>query len=354
MSESREPGPVRWPAEWEPHRATWFTWPHNRDTWPGRLAAVEAAFVEMVAALAGRERVCVTVRDEAHRDHVARRLAARDLGAGVEWLLAPTNDAWVRDHGAIFVFDADRELVALDFGFDAWGRKYPPWDLDDAMPAAMAAARDLPRFEADFVLEGGSVDGNGAGAVLTTESCLLHTNRMRPGEASRTKDEMERRLARWLGAEQVLWLPGGIEGDDTDGHVDDVARFVDERVIVAVRESDPSDPNHAILEANWARLGSFRDVRGRSFDRVALPMPAAFEVEGARCPASYANFYLANGVALVPVFDAPEDARALAILDELLPGRDVVPIPAGDLVVGLGACHCLTQQEPALPGVLAR
>ncbi len=337
---------LTWPAEWEPHRATWLAWPHNPDTWPGRLPAVEAAFLDMVAALHGHEEVCVAVLDEAHGERVLDQLVPRGLDRGTRLVPLPTDDAWVRDHGPVFLRGPGAEAVAVEFGFDAWGRKYPPWDRDAAVPARIAALRDVPRLSAGFVLEGGSVDGNGAGTILTTSSCLLQTNRLQPGEAPRTREGMEARLADWLGAEQVIWLGDGIEGDDTDGHVDDIARFVSTSVVVAAREEDPSDPNHAPLEANWRRLGEARLASGEAIQRVALPMPPALFADGARLPASYANFYLANDTALVPVFGAPSDARALAILRELLPGRVLAPIPARDLVAGLGACHCLTQQEP--------
>ncbi len=342
----REQG-LRWPAEWEPHRATWLAWPHNRETWPGRLAEAEAAFVEMVRALVGREEVCIAVRDEPHREHVARLLEPLGPEAGVSFHSLPTDDAWVRDHGPVFLQDGRGGLQAVDFGFDAWGRKYPPWDRDDAVAAHIAELRRVPRLEAGFVLEAGSVDGNGAGTILTTASCLLNDNRRREGEPPRTRKGMERRLRDWLGAEQVLWLGDGIVGDDTDGHVDDIARFVSELVVVAAVEPDPHDANHAPLAANLERLQQMRDARGRPLDVVPLPMPPPVYVDGLRCPASYANFYLANGVALVPVFGVPSDERALAVLREVLPDRRLAPIPARELVLGLGACHCLTQQEPA-------
>jgi len=335
----------RWPAEWEPHRATWLAWPHNPETWPGRLEAAEAAYLEMVRALQGQELVCINVPDPRTRDRVQAQLAKSGLEAGVELLVVPTDDAWIRDHGPIFLQGPGGALAAADFRFDAWGGKYPPWDRDDAVPRAIAGLRGLHRFEADFVLEGGSVDGDGEGTLLTTESCLLNPNR----EPGRTREGMETRLHDWLGAERVLWLGDGIAGDDTDGHVDDIARFVAPATVVAVEEPDPSDPNHAVLEANLRRLRAMRDARGRSLAVVGLPMPPPRVVDGVRRPASYANFYLANARALVPVFDAPSDARALDVLRELLPGREVVPIPAGDLVVGLGAVHCLTQQEPGTP-----
>ncbi len=337
---------LRWPAEWEPHRATWLAWPHNHETWPGHLEQAEAAFVEMVAALQGHEEVCLAVLDEAHAERVLSRLAPRGLDRGTRLHAIATDDAWIRDHGPIFLEASAGAAVIAHFGFDAWGGKYAPWDRDVEVPRRIAALRGLPRVEADFVLEGGSVDGNGAGTVLTTTSCLLADNRRRPGEPPRTREQMEARLHEWLGAEAVLWLGEGIAGDDTDGHVDDLARFVGETCVVAAREPDDRDPNHGPLEENWRRLGELREARGRRLERVALPMPPPVIVDGVRCPASYANFYLANGTALVPVFDEPSDARALAILGELLAGREIAPIPARALVLGLGACHCLTQQEP--------
>ena len=301
-------------------------------------------------ALAGRERVRVDVRDARMEEAVRRTLAGAGVSdAGVELFHHPTNDAWVRDHGPIFaVRDAGgaRERAVLDFGYDAWGGKYPPYDLDDAIPRRVAAALGLPRLEPGFVLEGGSVDGDGAGTLLTTETCLLKPTRRRPGEAERTRPEMERRLEAWLGARRVVWLGGEVEGDDTDGHVDDLARFAAPGVVVAVVEPDASDPNHAPLADNLQRLRAARDAAGRPFEVVELPMPPPVVWRGERCPASYANFYLANGVALVPVFGVAQDERALATLRELLPGRDVVPVSARHLVVGLGAVHCLTQQEP--------
>jgi agmatine deiminase len=333
----------RWPAEWEPHRATWIAWPHNEETWPGRLEGVVASFVEMVRVLHGKERVCITVVDPAAEEAVRRRLSGAGVESGLEFHHFPTNDAWIRDHGPLFV-SSGSEVAVVDFRFDAWGRKYPPWDLDDRIPQAVAAVRRMRRFGVETVLEGGAVDGNGSGSLLTTESCLLNPNR----GPSRSREALEQLLHDTLGARNVLWLAGGIEGDDTDGHVDDLCRFVDPSTVVTAMEEDPRDPNHAPLSENLRRLRKMRDQDGKPLTVATLPMPPPLRIAGLRCPASYANFYLANGVALVPVFQAPSDARALAILRDLLPGRDVVPIPARDLVVGLGAVHCLTQQEPAL------
>jgi agmatine deiminase len=298
-----------------------------------------------VRALQPREEVRLLVRDAAMEEEARRTLAAQgvELERGLRFLHVPTDDAWARDTGPIFVFAADGALRLLDFGFNAWGGKYPPWGQDDAVPRQVAELLGAVRLEPGFVLEGGSLDGNGRGAILTTEACLLNANRA----AGRSREQMEHRLARWLGARAVLWLGDGICGDDTDGHVDDVARFVAPDAVVAALEPDASDPNHAPLQANWQRLRAARDADGKPLRLAALPMPPARLANGQRCPASYANFYLANGVALVPTFGAASDARALAVLRECLPEREVVGIPCAELVAGLGAIHCLTQQQPA-------
>lgn len=308
----------------------------------------------MVRALVPHETVCINVVDEAMEAHVRDCLkqAGVDPDGNVRCFPIPTDDAWIRDHGPLFLVGKGspgaRDRVLLDFAFNAWGGKYPPWDRDSAVPRAMAKQLGLPRIETDWVLEGGSIDGNGADVVLTTESCLLHPNRN--GNANGDPPDrlaVEDRLCETLACEQVIWLDGGIAGDDTDGHIDDVARFVSADRIICVREDDAHDVNARVLANNWQRLRAARDRRGRSFDLISLPMPPPIEIDAARCPASYTNFYLANQVALVPVFDVPTDLRALSILADCLTGREIVPIYARDLVIGLGAVHCLTQQEPA-------
>jgi agmatine deiminase len=309
---------------------------------------VEAAYVEIVRALHGREQVCILVQSEASAERVRVRLksAGVDPDRGVELHPIPTDDAWVRDTGGVVVVregPGGRDRALVDFGFDAWGGKYEPFDRDAAVADEMARALALPRHRVELILEGGSIDGNGRGALLTTESCLLHENR-----GARSPELLERMLADVLGALRVIWLSGIVAGDDTDGHVDDLARFVGPDVVVAAHEPDPADANHAALAANLERLERATLPEGGRLSVERLPMPRPVLVGGSRCPASYANFYVANGVVLVPVFDDPQDARALSILGELLEGREVVPIPARDLVVGLGAVHCLTQQEPSL------
>lgn len=336
---------TRWPAEWEPHAATWLSWPHNPDTWPRRLREAEAEYVVLVRLLAEREPVRINVQDAAHEERV-RTLLGRDVEDDVSCFHHPTDDAWVRDHGPIFVLDSAGEPSLVDFGFDAWGGKYPPWSRDDAIPRRVAQALGMSRRTADFVLEGGSIDGDGRGTVLTTETCLLSASRRREGEPERTRPELERRLAEWLGTRHVIWLGGEVAGDDTDGHIDDLARFVAPGVVVAAVEADASDPNHAPLAENHARLRAAHTADDELLTVVPLPMPPPRIVAGERTPASYANFYLANGAVLVPVFGVPSDARACAILGEVFEGRDVVPVPCTELVSGLGAVHCLTQQQP--------
>ena len=335
----------RWPAEWERHRATWLSWPHNVETWPDALPAVRATFAKFVRALAPHEAVEIGVADDAMEDvaRAAIRAAGADPDRNVRFHRYPTTDAWCRDHGPIFVVRPDGSRAFCDFRFDNWGRKYPGWELDDAVPRHVEKILGLPRFACDVVLEGGGIDGDGLGTVLTTEACLLNPNR----GSGRTRDAMERVLGDFLGARQVIWLGDGIEGDDTDGHVDDIARFVAPGVVVAASCDDPADPNHALLAENLRRLRAARDVRGRALSVVELPMPPRIEAFGQRSPASHANFYVANGAVLVPVFGAASDARALAILGELMPDREIVGIPCAELVSGFGAIHCVTQQEPA-------
>lgn len=325
------------PPEWAPHAATWLSWPHNRKTWPEGLEQAEAALAEGVVALAEGEAVHINVRDGEHAARV-ERLFPRLVSAGKVVLEPiPTNDAWCRDHGAIVVRDAEGRRVALDFRFNAWGGKYPPFDLDDAVARRMAEALRLECLSIDMVLEGGSIEVNGAGTLLTTEQCLLNPNR-NPALGRR---EIGAALARYLGARRVVWLGEGIAGDDTDGHIDDMTRFVSEDAVLTAVENDPADANHAPLAENLRRL---RELRLRV---VELPMPRPRHRGAERLPASYANFYIGNRVVLLPVFGDPQDRAAVEILAGCFPQRQVVPIDSRALVVGLGAFHCLTQQVPA-------
>lgn len=338
----------RWPAEWESHEATWLSWPHNQETWPGRMAAVERAFVAIVRALHEREKVCIGVNDAAMENAVRSLLAREGLGSDsrIGCHVIPTDDAWIRDHGPLFlVRDSGklRERAVMDFGYNAWGGKYPPWDRDTQVSGRIASLLGLHRFRTSTVLEGGSIEGNGHGMLMTTESCLLNPNR----GAGRTRDSIEQLLRANLGVERVLWLAQGIVGDDTDGHVDNLARFVAPDVAVASFEDDVHDPNYPALAENFSRLVAAAEGGGRKLSVVKLPMPPPLIVDGARFPASYANFYLANEVVLMPRYGAPSDVVAAAVLGELFPEREIVGIPSCDLVIGLGSVHCLTQQEPS-------
>lgn len=347
------------PAEWEPHLATYLVWPHNRDTWPGKFDAIPPVFATMAAAITSFEPLRVMVRDKemaaAAREMIvaAAGAALRDTNLEVlqriEFAIIPTNDSWVRDHGPIFVnrvADGGAPAqIALDFGFNSWGEKYGAYDLDDAVPRRLGERFGFAVIEPAMVLEGGSIDTDGAGTVLTTESCLLNPNR----NPALGRAEIEERLKCWLGARAVLWLGAGIAGDDTDGHVDDLARFVAPGRVVTVVEDDPRDENHAALAENLRRLRAMRDADGRALKVETLPMPPALHYEGTRLPASYANFYILNGGVLMPTFGCVEDGAAAATLERLFPGRRVVGIPSLDLVWGLGAIHCLTQQHPLPP-----
>ncbi|HEX6987610.1 MAG TPA: agmatine deiminase family protein, partial [Planctomycetaceae bacterium] len=346
------------PAEWEPHAATWLSWPHNERSWPGKFETVEPVYAAMVRAIAESEAVHINVADAAMERRAQRFLADAGAKGEIAFHHVPTNDAWCRDHGAIFVvgtgngeqgagedgnpFPVPRSpLAATQWRYNAWGGKYPH-DLDDHVAWRMASILGVPRFERPIVLEGGSIDVNGAGALLTTEACLLNPNR-NPGLS---RERIEAELRDGLGVDEVLWLGDGIAGDDTDGHVDDLTRFVAERTVVTVVESDPHDENYAVLRENLRRLRSMT-VGGRPLEVVELPMPPAVVYEGQRLPASYANFYITNGAVLLPGYDRATDERATAILSEHFPNREVVVIDCTDLIWGLGAFHCLTQQVPA-------
>ena len=347
----------RMPAEWATHQATWFSWPHNVDTWPepGELAAVERAMAAAVAALAQGELVHINVLDPEHAAHVRRALGPDFNPGRVHLHEVPTNDAWCRDHGAIFVLEdvlgpegtaGSTRLLALDFRFNAWGGKYPPFDLDDAVAAHMARILGADSAGLDMVLEGGSIDVNGEGALLTTERCLLNANR-NPGL---NRGEIEQALRLTFGVQQIIWLDDGIVGDDTDGHVDDISRFVAPDCVLTMVEPDRGDPNHAPLAENLERLRAVRLADGRPLRIIELPMPGPVLRGGDRLPASYANFYVGNSVVLLPVFGDPNDARAVATLEACFPGRRVVAIDSREVVVGLGAWHCLTQQVPSASG----
>jgi agmatine deiminase len=336
----------RMPAEWAPHQATWVSWPHNENSWPGKIEQIQPVYAQMIAALAESEPVHINVRDEAMAERVTALLQAAQADLSrITLHRFPTNDAWCRDHGAIFVYDEsgpERKLVATDWGYNAWGNKYPPFDLDNQIPRRMAEFLGVDRVEGGMILEGGSIDTNGAGVLLTTEQCLLNENR----NPDLTQEQIEQRLREVLGVEQILWLGDGIVGDDTDGHVDDITRFVAEDTILTAVEEDPSDENYAALQENLARLQQMTDQHGKPFKIITIPMPPAVIYQDQRLPASYANFYIGNSVVLVPFYGHANDQRAAEIIQGCFPDRKVVGIDCRDIIWGLGAWHCLTQQVP--------
>ena len=332
------------PAEWESHMATWLSWPRPEGiSFPDSFDRVMPALRAMIEALIESEQVCINVFNDSHEAEVQSVLRGLPV-EGITFYRVPTNEPWCRDHGPIFLTrDLEPRLAVVDWDYNAWGNKYPPFDLDDVVPTRLAQILNVPAFYPRMILEGGAIDVNGAGALLTTESCLLNPNR----NPNLRREEIEQRLRDFLGVREILWLGDGIAGDDTDGHVDDLARFVSERTIVTVVEDDRHDENYAPLQENLARLREMK-ICGRSIDIVTLPMPKRIVREGLRLPASYANFYIANSCVLVPIFADPADELALSILRECFPGRRVVGINCRELIWGLGTFHCLTQQQPAV------
>jgi agmatine deiminase len=334
----------RMPAEWEPHAATWLAWPHKENSWPGNFAPIPAVWVEIVRALAPDERVNILVNDSAAAAGVCDLLRAAGVpGRTVSLYEIPTDDAWIRDAGPIFI-TRRTEIAAVKWRYNAWGGKYPPWDLDDAVAEKICAASAVPVFRPGIVLEGGSIDVNGQGTLLTTEACLLNHNR----NPHLRREEIEQYLRDYLGVRHILWLGQGIVGDDTDGHIDDLARFVDASTVVTVLETNSHDENFEALHANYERLCRMTDQDGNELRVITLPMPAPVFYRDQRLPASYANFYIGNGVVLVPTFNDPNDAVALQTLQNLFPQRRVAGIDATEMVWGLGAIHCVTQQQPAV------
>jgi agmatine deiminase len=348
-----QPDPVelglRMPAEWEPHEATWVAWPHCREDWPDKFAAIPWVYTEIVRHLHRSEHVCILVNDIRTAQRVEGLLGRAGIDMeSVDFFDFPTDRVWTRDYGPIFIVDAAGRLGVTDWHFNGWA-KYANWQRDDAVPEQVSAILEVPRWEPTWagrrvVLEGGSIDVNGQGLLLTTEECLLSPIQERNPGLTRT--DLEAVFARYLGVRKVLWLGRGIAGDDTHGHVDDLARFVAPGTIVTVVEDDPADANYEALQENLERLRGLTDLDGRKFEVVTLPMPDPVVFDGQRLPASYANFYVANDRVLVPTFNDPNDRLALGILAELFPGRTVAGIHAVDLVWGLGTLHCLTQQQP--------
>jgi agmatine deiminase len=330
----------RWPAEWERHAATWVSWPHNENTWPGAFEPVPEEFARLVLAIGEVEPIHVLAAGDALR-------TAEHLVGGRENVILhdiATNDAWARDHGPTFLAGRpDLPHALVDWEYNAWGGKYPPFDLDNQVPRRVAELTGRRRYSAGIVLEGGAIEGDGEGTVMTTASCVLNSNR----NANMTRERMEQYFADYLGARRVLWLPRGeLAGDDTDGHIDQLARFVAPATVVAAVCEDAADENYQPLAENLSFLRGAQDAAGRTLDVIPLPLPAPKFFAGQRLPACYCNLYIASGLVLVPQFSDPADQRAVAILREAMPNHEVRGLPSLNLVWGLGSFHCLTQQEP--------
>jgi agmatine deiminase len=335
------------PAEWTTHTATWLTWPKDPVTWPDRVPQVQQIFVDMIAALTPHEKVNLLVDDQESENAVRQR--CRFYSAeNLIFHQIETVDSWIRDYGPNFLISDRQQLAFNNWCFNAWGDKYEDLKRDDQIPSILAPKLNVEHFEPGIVMEGGSIEVNGAGCVLTTEQCLLNKNR----NPHLSQNEIEEFLKNYLGVEKVLWLGEGIVGDDTDGHIDDIARFVAEDVIVCAVEDDPSDANYELLQDNLKRLKSMTNANGNEFEIVTLPMPGIVGGTSTdtrnldRLPASYANFYIANKVVLAPVFGHSNDLRAVETLQSLFPTRRVMPINCEPLVWGMGTIHCVTQQQP--------
>jgi len=383
--DASEPSPAalgyRMPAEWEPHAATWLAWPHYHGDWPGKFEPIPWVYAEIIRNLAKHERVELIVNNAVAARQARRMLdRANALSENIRFHHWPTNRIWLRDSGCIFVKCGAGALarekptqsdacLGLKFRFNAWA-KYSNWGYDEKIGSLMARVKTPTLRQAQgrlsraksaremghphvihplsggkrIVLEGGSIDVNGAGTILTTEECLL--SKVQERNSHMTRVQYEKTFADYLGAPHTIWLGRGIVGDDTHGHVDDLTRFVAEDTVITMVEPNSKDPNHGRLRANLRRLQSARDQDGKQLTIVELPMPQAVVFEGRRLPASYANFYIANGVVLAPVFNRPNDRIALNTLTQLFPKCEIVPIYSGDFIWGLGAMHCMTQQQP--------
>ncbi len=333
------------PAEFAKHTATWLSWPHKEASWPGKIETIYPVYAEFIKRVAEGEIVNINVVDEAMKKKALGHLQAvnADLSK-VNFFMHPTNDAWCRDHGPAFLLNpkADHKKVIVDWGYNAWGGKYPPFDLDDNIPTLIAKHYNIPVYYPGIVMEGGSVEFNGEGTVLTTTSCLLNENR----NPHLNQKQIEEYLYNYYGVQHILWLGDGIVGDDTDGHIDDLTRFVDADTVITVVEQNKNDENYEPLIDNLKKLKTLRLQNGKQLNIVELPMPSAIVYDDMRLPASYANFYISNKYVVVPTFRDKNDDKALDILQQCFKHRQVIGLDSVDIIWGLGSFHCLSQQEP--------
>ena len=335
------------PAEFHQHAATWLSWPHKEASWPGKIHTIYPYYSQFIKELVKGEDVCINVRDEAMKTFAVSCLEREGVDMSrVRFFFHPTNDAWCRDHGPAFLINpqAAQKKVIVDWNYNAWGNKYPPFDLDDVIPTLIGKELNLPVYHPGIIMEGGSVDFNGKGTVITSTCCLLNDNR----NSHLSQSAIENYLVNYYGVDQVLWIKEGIVGDDTDGHIDDTVRFVNGDTVITVIEESRQDENYALLRENLADLKKMRLLNGKQLNIVELPMPEAVIYEDQRLPASYANFYIANHAVIVPTFRCSRDEKALQIIQSCFPDRSVVGIDSTEIIWGLGSFHCLSQQEPAV------
>jgi len=335
------------PAEFAPHVATWLSWPHKEASWPGKIHTIFPSYAKFIKELVKGEEVKINVANKAMQEFAIQILEKEQVDLSrVHFFMHPTNDAWCRDHGPAFLINptATQPKAIVDWGYNAWGDKYPPYDLDDVIPTLIANHYNYPVFHPGIVMEGGSVEFNGKGTVLTSTACLLNPNR----NPHLNQQQIEHYLCAYYGVEQVLWVDEGIVGDDTDGHIDDTVRFVNEDTVLTVVETNRADENYSLLQHNLQQLKSMRLLNGKQLNIVEIPMPEPLFYEGQRLPCSYANFYIANNAVIVPVFNTKNDERALQLIQECFPTRQVVGVDSTDIIWGLGSFHCLSQQEPAI------
>jgi agmatine deiminase len=335
------------PAEFAPQSAMWLSWPHKEASWPGKIESIYPVYAQFVSLVSQGQQVNINIIDDAMKKRAVSHIqAANAKMENVNFFFHPTNDAWCRDHGPAFLINpaAKQKKVIVDWGYNAWGGKYPPFDLDDVIPTRIAEHYNIPVFFPGIVMEGGSVEFNGRGTVLTTTSCLLNENR----NPHLKQKDIEKFLIEFYGVKHVLWLGDGIVGDDTDGHIDDITRFVNEDTVVTVVEENRTDDNYSILQENLKLLKQLRLENDKQINIVELPMPSPVVYDSMRLPASYANFYISNDYVIVPTFRDKNDERALDILQKCFATRKVVGLDSVDIIWGLGSFHCLSQQEPAI------
>jgi agmatine deiminase len=334
------------PAEFAKHTATWLSWPHKEASWPGKINTIYPVYAQFIKLVSEGEIVNINIVDEAMKENAMRYLQQVDADMNrIQFHFFPTNDAWCRDHGPAFLINAaEKKKMIIDWGYNAWGGKYPPFDLDDNIPTLVAEYYKLPVVYPGIVMEGGSVEFNGKGTLLTTTSCLLNENR----NSHLNQKQIEEFLINYYGVDHILWLGDGIVGDDTDGHIDDITRFVNADTVVTVVEENKQDENYEPLHENLKLLNKLRLENGKQMNVVELPMPTGIVYEDMRLPASYANFYISNNYVVVPTFRDKNDDKALSILQDCFKDRKVVGLDSVDIIWGLGSFHCLSQQEPAV------